>query len=320
MKKDYYLQALRGLAIAAVVLIHCLPQSALSVGLRPFLNWAVAMFLFLSGVLTTEERVRRGGVVKRRLLKIVPPYLLWSLVYLVPSRPATGLDALLAVVTGNAGGHMYFLFVYAQLVVLTPLLFRLLRTHRAALYAVAPCALAAWEALALLGVDAPRIGVLFPVWLVFYLFGLEWDRWRERLCKRRGAVVAAAAVFLAAQAVEGFAWDAFGDYDMATTQLRLTNMASSLAIVSAAMLAPGAARELLAGCAPLTRLGDLSFGVYLSHYAVLMVVQKAASALELSWLLPFPLLWAVVLALSVAVVVIGRRLLPQRALHVLGFA
>lgn len=58
--RDHYIQALRGLAIAAVVLIHCLPGSAASVALRPFLNWAVAMFLFLSGLLTTEERVARG--------------------------------------------------------------------------------------------------------------------------------------------------------------------------------------------------------------------------------------------------------------------
>lgn len=62
--KDLYIQALRGLAIAAVALIHCLPESAASVVLRPFFNWAVAMFLFLSGLLTTEEKVMRGVIGK----------------------------------------------------------------------------------------------------------------------------------------------------------------------------------------------------------------------------------------------------------------
>lgn len=60
-RKDSYIQALRGLAIAAVVLIHCLPESSASIALRPFLNWSVALFLFLSGMLTTEEKVLRGG-------------------------------------------------------------------------------------------------------------------------------------------------------------------------------------------------------------------------------------------------------------------
>lgn len=61
MPKDRYLQAVRGAAITAVVLIHCLPQCDASVALRPLLNWAVAAFLFLSGLLTAEARIARGG-------------------------------------------------------------------------------------------------------------------------------------------------------------------------------------------------------------------------------------------------------------------
>ena len=55
MGKDYFIQAVRGLAIASVVLIHCLTQEAASVALRPFLNFAVATFVFLSGYLTPRE-------------------------------------------------------------------------------------------------------------------------------------------------------------------------------------------------------------------------------------------------------------------------
>ena len=61
MARDRYLQAIRGLAIACVVCIHCLPQCAASVVLRPFLNWAVAGFLFLSVLLTSESKILRGG-------------------------------------------------------------------------------------------------------------------------------------------------------------------------------------------------------------------------------------------------------------------
>ncbi|WP_321974306.1 acyltransferase family protein [Paratractidigestivibacter sp.] len=61
MAKDRYLQAVRGLAIAAVVLIHCLPVSNTAIAVRPLLNWAVATFLFLSGYLTDETKVAGGG-------------------------------------------------------------------------------------------------------------------------------------------------------------------------------------------------------------------------------------------------------------------
>lgn len=61
MAKDRFIQAVRGLAIAAVVGIHCLPQCTASVAVRPFLNWSVAAFLFLSGYLTSESKIARGG-------------------------------------------------------------------------------------------------------------------------------------------------------------------------------------------------------------------------------------------------------------------
>ena len=72
MAKDRYLQALRGLAISAVVLIHCLPQCAASVAIRPFLNFSVALFLVLSGVLADERRFNAGGGVFDAALARLP--------------------------------------------------------------------------------------------------------------------------------------------------------------------------------------------------------------------------------------------------------
>ena len=43
MAKDLYFQAIRGAAIAVVVLMHYLPQCDASVAVRPFLNRAVAL-------------------------------------------------------------------------------------------------------------------------------------------------------------------------------------------------------------------------------------------------------------------------------------
>ena len=60
MAMDRYLQALRGFAIAGMVLLHCLPQCVASIAIRPFLNFSVALFLFLSGVLTDERKFNAG--------------------------------------------------------------------------------------------------------------------------------------------------------------------------------------------------------------------------------------------------------------------
>ena len=56
MVRDAYLQALRGGAISAAVLTHCLPQGDASIFMCPLFNWSAALFLFLSGLLSNEEK------------------------------------------------------------------------------------------------------------------------------------------------------------------------------------------------------------------------------------------------------------------------
>lgn len=258
-------------------------------------------------------------MIRRRLLKIAVPYFVWSAIYFVAALPETILGVLKALLTGGASAHMYYLLVYAQLTVLTPLLFRLLRSHRALLYAVTPCALVAWEAVAAFQVDAPRLGILFPAWLVYYLFGLEWRRWRSLLEKRAPLVIGFAVAALLMQAAEGFLWDAFGDYDMATTQLRVTNMLSSLAVISAFMLVPAPSLARFANCKPLVNLGDLSFGVYLCHMGFVMTLKKLLALVGVSGFVVSLGTWLIALALSALTVVVCQKMLPDRLLAALGF-
>lgn len=214
---------------------------------------------------------------------------------------------------------MYYLLVYAQLVALTPLLFRAPESHRGLLYAVSPPSVALWELAALYGIDLPNLGRLFPMWLLFYLAGVEWARWRSLLRGRVAAVAAVAALALAAQVAEGFLWDACGDYNMATTQLRLTNTVSSLAVMALFMLAADAVRERLVSCRLLVHLGDLSFGVYLCHVAMLMVFRRLFEFAGITGFLSSLVFWLVILAASAIFVAFCQRILPRRIAVVMGF-
>ena len=57
--KSAKIQALRGLAIIAVVFIHTTPGGMAQVVCRPFLNIAVGLFLFLSGMLSDAKNGSR---------------------------------------------------------------------------------------------------------------------------------------------------------------------------------------------------------------------------------------------------------------------
>ena len=324
-KRDPYLQVVRGLAIAAVVLIHCLPQEAASVALRPFLNFAVAAFVFLSGYLTPRERAANAGTfLRRRVGKIAAPSGVWTVVDLVARGALAPMTVLAAFIVGGGSAQLYYLIVYLQLVLLTPWLFRLLNrpAARAALYAVSPATLCARYALSAAGISLP-VQAFCGSWLLFYLLGLEWrDRiglWlRSRGVGARHALAALIAC-LALQEAEGFGWFFFGNYDLATTQLKATSMLSSACACVLIALAAGSSRRRLSSCKPIVRLGDLSFGVYLCHMAVLAVFRMPFALAGLSEFLPSLLLWLAVLIASAVFVALCQRVLPKRILDAIGF-
>lgn len=317
MARDRYLQAIRGLAIACVVCIHCLPQCAASVVLRPFLNWAVAGFLFLSGLLTSESKILRGGVAKR-LHKVLIPYLVWSGIYLVVTQRVTAGGIVKGVLFGTSSAQMYYLLVYAQLVMLTPLLYRVLRSHRLLVYCVTPVFLLVREVAAIVGVALPQVQVLFPAWLLFYVLGLDWGKVGSVATRRCSLLPGLLVACLFLQLVSGFAWLARGDYNMATTQLKLSSMATSAVLVVLIGLTGHRLRQLFAR-SYLVKLGDLSFGIYLCHILVLGVVTKVLGFVAIPALMATVVNLAVTLVVSACVVAVGATLLPRKVCEALGF-
>lgn len=325
MAKDLYIQAVRGLAIAAVVLIHCLPQEAASVALRPFLNFAVAAFVFLSGYLTPREKTADAGAfLRRRVGKIAAPYAVWTALYLVARGVLAPLTVLVAFVVGGGAAQLYYLVVYLQLVLLTPWLFRLLDrpAARAALYAATPATLCARYALSVTGLSLP-IQAFCGSWLLFYLLGLEWKGRIAPWLRSRGVgvrhVFFALAICLIMQEMEGLAWLYAGNYDLATTQLKATSAISSISVCALIALGSDIARRRSMLLGPLVVLGDLSFGIYLFHMMALAVLTHVFESVGLYGFPSAFALWIAVLVASALFVLLCQKLFPTRVVRALGF-
>ncbi len=116
--KSLKIQALRGLAIIAVVFIDTTPDGIAEVACRPFLNFAVAIFLFLSGMLSDAEK----WTPLKRLGKILIPYAIWTFVYTLiqtyrlPDRIIRKCfrHLLLVVTMGNCSFGIYFSHVFVK--------------------------------------------------------------------------------------------------------------------------------------------------------------------------------------------------------------
>ena len=75
-------QMLRGITIIAVIIIHtCSELRGGAVLIRPFVNFAVGMFIFLSGYLTKKKsEYEYRKMIVRRIKKVLIPYVVWSII------------------------------------------------------------------------------------------------------------------------------------------------------------------------------------------------------------------------------------------------
>ena len=121
-EESYKIQLVRGIAIIAVVFIHNTPSGMAQVWCRPFLNFSVATFLFVSGLLSSVERWNPF----HRIKKVIFPYIIWSIIYTVLYNHNSILQlptlCIKNLITGKAAAIMYYIFVYCQFTLLIPLI------------------------------------------------------------------------------------------------------------------------------------------------------------------------------------------------------
>lgn len=127
-EKSYKIQVLRGLAIIAVVFIHSTPDGLWQIWIRPFFNFAVGMFLALSGMLSDAERWNPW----KRIWKVIVPYTIWTMIYVVIHNYRTPMQIpviyLEQLITGKAAAVMYYIFVYCEFTLLIPVIDKLARS------------------------------------------------------------------------------------------------------------------------------------------------------------------------------------------------
>lgn len=117
--------------------------------------------------------------------------------------------------------------------------------------------------------------------------------------------------------MEGFEWYKYGNYDMATTQLKFTSVLTSmLACVFAYLFIRDKEWEVKERMITkkLIKIGDCSFGIYLSHVAVMAVLNNLPGY---SYII-FPITPITTLTVTTICVIIGNKLLGKKIGRYLG--
>lgn len=318
MKKNSRIQLWRALSIIAVVFIHTCPGGLAGVFIRPFLNFCVASFVFLSGYLTKADKKTYGSFFKKRIFKVLIPYIVWSVAYTVLQGDYSNLFTHL--IKGSACVPFYYIFVYIQLVLLTPLCIKLLNTrHWWWGLSVTPISLVVTRYIFPLNhITLPFIvsAGLFSQWFTFYYLGMVLGNKKTAIKLSAFQTISLFALALMCSLTEGYLWYRYGNTDMATSQLRFASLFVSIMVCVLidrhVQTSTGKQRKCHA---LLCIIGDCSFGIYLIHIMMIEFIAK----IPFINILMFPLDSIVVVLLSTTVVFIGRKLLGDRISGYLGF-
>jgi len=297
-RRSSYWDNWKGLAVIAVVAIHAsdltrlFPEGSLNwifgLGFRQVVNFAVPMFLALSGYFSVSAK-GKGAIdfYKDRLPRILLPYAFWTILSLARTSPLTppSLDEVIrAFLFGEGIWIGYFVIVLLQYILITPLLMRIqsMRIHLTiiCILTVAGLALSYYTRVQSIGFfgEFPGSALPFIFWYPFYHFGLlmRLRSVNSNSQSLKSNVLKLWMVFFAAlffSFLEGLFWGFEGFYSLGASQIKVSSFAASLALASIAIIG-FKAETFLRNPSALTFLGRNSYAIYLIHLNLLTVTRK----------------------------------------------
>ena len=312
--KSTKIQILRGLAIVAVVFIHTTPGGLTQVICRPFLNFAVGMFLFLSGLLSDAHSWKP----LKRLVKVLIPYAIWTFVYTIMNSykwPDWIIrNYIHYLIFGDSSAIMYYVFVYCELTLLIPLIDKLANSRLMYLgFVISPLEIICIRLIPLVfGIHLHKyistiaglscLG-LFTYFYLGYLIG----NGHIQLKHKSSSIIILWGISILIQMLEGYWYFSMGVTNCGT-QMKISAVLSGVlfCIMAFRYLETDSAKRFK----PLAILGDYSFGIYFSHLAIMKFLSLIPwyNAIAI-----YPVSSILLLIISLIIVMTGHKLLGRYA-------
>lgn len=313
-KKSYIIQILRGIAIIAVVFIHNTPIGVPQVICRPFLNFSVGLFLFLSGVLSNADKWKPW----KRIKKVAIPYLIWTLIYVVLHTYNTPvqipIEFIKKSITGSSAAMMYYIFVYCEFTLLIPMIDKLAKSKFKYLgFAISPLEIIVMRLLPqVAGYEINKyISLIMSVsclgWFSYFYLGYLLGNGLLNINYANAKLYIALVISLILQIAEGYWYYLMGNQNCGT-QLKLSSVLTGciFMIIVYNIIEAEKYREIK----PLYLLGECSFGIYFSHIAIMSVLNHIPHYSEM---IIFPINAIIALLISFLFVLVGKRLLGKNS-------
>ena len=309
-----HIQLLRGLAIAAVVLIHNTPSGMAQVAIRPFLNFSVGMFLFLSGMLSCKDTWNP----KKRIIKVLIPYGVWTLIYVcayntqsISSIPVRYIKSL---IVADGAAIMYYIFVYCQFTILIPIIDRLAKSkYKYVGFVIAPVEILVMRSLPLImGYQYNAylqivVNVSCLGWFTYFYLGYLLANGHLTVKCRNTTLTICLALSILLQIGESYWYYSLGTANCGS-QMKITAVLTGVFCVLLAYRFICSAKAYT--CKILLMLGDYAFGIYFSHLLIMFVLRFIPYYEKY---VIYPVNAAVAIAISLSLCVLMKKALKKHS-------
>ena len=339
-----YLDVTRIAAVLGVVGVHVLGGGVgahevgiVLVAVHMSLKAAVPIFFMMSGALSLDPRAQRHGprsFLVRRAKRIIPALVVWSAFYLVVIRgavsgqPVSSVGELtILILTGETYTHLYFLFAIAGLYLITPVLAPFLAEDEGRRSWLLGLAAAAWTILVVSTSQAggselvPVIPVAASSLTFFLLYTCYYVLGRAVLVAPVPRSAAVAALLLSPVLVVVTTWIYLrsaggldGDAPVEPWAAVLAPLYGSLPVVVYSVVLMASVSSLCRRWRVSERterilrtLGAASFGIFLVHFAVLVVLRALVPALQVYDAVPMAVTWVATVVISTGIALVGQR-------------
>lgn len=291
--KNMYWQKIRGVCVLAVILIHVLySQNILiydisNIIIRSCINFVVAVFVFIAGYFVRIDSTK--DFYMKKIVRLIPPLIIWDVLYTLVyaiSNDYTLTDLIKKFVLSSTCPQLYYIYVLIQLFAIAPFLEKYIKNIKSKVLLFIPMIITPLYNLVIvfLGIHCGKSIPLYQYhmfgWISYFYLGMLL-RTKKIDISIKILIFSIIPLLCISICEEMIIYNNYNLYSIATSQITLFNSLYSIAICLLLYQKEHKSYEKNI----ISKIGDYSFGIYLSHFLFLKIVQKIMSLIAINYYL-----------------------------------
>jgi fucose 4-O-acetylase-like acetyltransferase len=294
------------------------------------LNCAVAGFIFLAGYFTNIQDATQNAThfIVRKSKRVLIPYIFWTVFFIlfgmiVYDQRHTWVVLMKIILLGKAAAPLYFCILYFFFILITPFVLKYMNNKiwNILFYVAMP----AWFVIVYVlelkySIPYSYWGILPVTWFLYYYLGLKM---KDKIINLRiPLIIGLICLGYIIESVEAYVIFSFTAKSyFAVTPLRFSSFFYIMPII---VLFLRLKDKPISDKNWLVLLGNKSFGIFMFHMAVLLLVVQVLipvipTVTTIQYLLYVVIVFVVTLLITYPIISLCQRFIPKKILQWIGF-